>query len=355
MSALSWLVIQFSSFCLIFALGALGFSVFKYLKLPNPALLGPMFATGALSVMGYFPPLVIWPISLGANIMTGVMTGHQIERNTLRRIVKLLRPVFVQTTGMLLLSLVCGYTMYYMARWAGADVSLKTALISGAGGGITEMTAFGMSADADVAVIAFVQVFRVVTFLALIPYLSRITKGEGRVVKSDRDSARHFGVRDYAVMGCAALLSASLAYRFKIPAGALLGAMIACGVYSVLVGKSYTYDARIRWITQVCLGMTMGQRMTPRMVLQLGTLFIPAVTVTLVMLAGCLALAFLLRKTTGWDVVTCLLCAAPAGLSQISVYAEEVGADSLTASVFHSTRIIGIVSIYPWIVMPLSS
>jgi membrane AbrB-like protein len=314
-----------------------------------------MFAAGALSVMGRFPPLVIWPISLGANMMTGVMIGRQIERNTLRRVAKLLRPVFVQTAGMLLLSLACGYTMYFMSRWAGAGVSLKTALISGAGGGITEMTAFGMSADADVAVIVFVQIFRVVIFLALIPYLSRIDKGGRRAVNPGSDSAARFGVRDYAVMGCAAFLSASLAYRFRLPAGALLGAMIACGAYSVSVGKRYTYDARIRWVTQVCLGMTMGQRMTPEMVLQLGTLFIPAVTVTLVMLAGCLGLAFLLRKTTGWDVVTCLLCAAPAGLSQISVYAEEVGADSLTASVFHSTRIIGIVSLYPWIVMPLSS
>jgi membrane AbrB-like protein len=155
-------------------------------------------------------------------------------------------------------------------------------------------------------------------------------------------------------MVSAAFVTASLAYRFRLPTGPLIGAMLACGAYSLAANKSYTYDVRIRWAAQVCLGMVMGQRMTPKMVLQLGTLFIPAVTVTAVMLCGCLLLAFLLHKTTGWDITTCMLCAAPAGLSQITIYAEEIGVDSLTASVFHTARIVSIVTLYPWIVIPIS-
>ena len=346
---------QFLGFCIVFPIAALGAIVFKHCRLPNPALLGALFATGALSIMGRFPSLVIWPVSFGANMVIGIIIGRQIERNVLMRIVKLLRPVVIQTAGMLLLSLVCGYTMYFMASRMGVGVSLKTALISGAGGGITEMTAFGMSADADVSVIVFVQVFRVVIFLALIPYLSKIGGHRQNIKTRDRDLTRRFGLRDYAVMVSAAFAAASLAYRFRVPAGPLIGAMLACGVYSVTTNKNYTYDARIRWAAQVCLGMAMGQRMTPEMVLQLSTLFIPAMAVTVVMLCGCLVLAFLLHKTTGWDITTCLLCAAPAGVSQITVYAEEIGVDSLTASVFHTARIVSIVTLYPWIVMPISS
>jgi membrane AbrB-like protein len=337
----------------VFPLGALGAVVFKYCKLPNPALLGAVFATGALSLSGHFPPLVMWPISFGANLMIGVMIGRQIDRNVLRRFSSLAWPVAIQTAGMLFLSLVCGYTMYFMGGKAG--VSLKTALISGSAGGIAEMSAFGMSIDADVSVIAFVQIFRVVTFLALIPYLSKIGGNKHYVkIEASDASIAPFGLRDYLAMGAGAFAGAALAYHFRVPTGAMLGAMVVCGVYSVFINKRYSYDTRIRWVAQVCLGLAMGQRMKPEMVYQLGTLLLPAVTVTLVMLCGCLFLAFLLWKTTGWDVTTCLLCAAPAGLTQITVYAEEVGADSLTASVFHTARIIGIVSIYPWIVTPLA-
>ena len=85
----------------------------------------------------------------------------------------------------------------------------------------------------------------------------------------------------------------------------------------------------------------------------LSNLFLPALVITLIMLAGCTLLAFILHRTSGWDFATCLLCSAPAGLSQASVFAEELGVDSFTASVFHTVRIVGIVSLYPWIVMPM--
>ena len=109
--------------------------------------------------------------------------------------------------------------------------------------------------------------------------------------------------------------------------------------------------------SRMCLGLLMGQRVTPRMAIQLGTLFSPAITSTIVMLIGCLALAFLPSGMTDRGAATCLLRAAPAGLSRVTVLAlaEEIGADSLTAAVFHTARIMGIVSIYQWIVSPFSS
>ena len=95
----------------------------------------------------------------------------------------------------------------------------------------------------------------------------------------------------------------------------------------------------------------MGQRMTPEIVERLGGMLLPAVAVTAIMLAGCVILAVILYRTTGWDMTTCLLCAAPAGLSQITVFAEEIGVDSFTATVFHTVRILSIVGIFPWIIM----
>jgi membrane AbrB-like protein len=239
-------------------------------------------------------------------------------------------------------------------------VSLKTALISGAAGGINEMIIFGMSADANVAVIAFVQLFRVVTFLVLIPYLSMLGEKIGRkrqdpmpIGGSDKKIAA-FSALDYVPLAAFALLGSALGTALRVPTGAMLGAMLAGGIFSIAIDKKYRYDTRIRFVAQIGLGLALGQRMSPEIVSQLGTTFIPAIAVTAIMLVGSTLLAFLLHKTTGWDIVTCLLCSAPAGLSQITVFAEEIGADSLTASVFHTVRIIGIVSLYPWIIMPLA-
>jgi len=131
----------------------------------------------------------------------------------------------------------------------------------------------------------------------------------------------------------------------------MLGAMLASGCFAIFLKRSYCYDTRLRIAAQIGLGVVMGQRMTYAVVSQLGQILVPALATTAVMLVGCIALAFLLRKLSGWDILTCLLCTAPAGLSQITVFAEEIGADSFTASVFHTVRILSIVSIYPWIVL----
>ncbi|MDR2180069.1 MAG: AbrB family transcriptional regulator [Synergistaceae bacterium] len=346
---------QIVAFCVMFVTGMAGYFFFRFLRIPNPALLGSMAATGAVNVAGYFPAFPVWAVSFAANATIGLMLGRQIDRNVLGRIKALARPVLIQLAGMIALSLLCGWTLFSMT--ASKGISLATSLISGTAGGIAEMMIFGMSVDADVAVIAFVQVFRVVIFLGMIPYLAMIAEKLGGVrarptVEAGGGHSRRFVPRDYAVLVLCVLAGAAMGEGLRVPTGAMLGAMVTSGVYALTLNKKYDYDPRLRVIAQVGLGLVMGKRITPQIVSNIGALLFPALVVTLVMLTGCTLLAVLLYKTSGWDLTTCLLCSAPAGLSQISVFAEEAGADSFTASIFHTVRILGIVSLYPWIVLP---
>lgn len=348
-------MLQFLGFCLTFAVGAAGFFVFKRCRIPNPAMLGSMVATGALNIFGFYPDFSTVLVSFVANVLIGIMIGRQIDRTIFSRVLELGRPVFFQLVGIFALSLACGYVLYAMG---GGEVTLATALISGAAGGITEMIVFGMSIGADVALIAFVQLFRVVVFLSLIPYIAAICEklgGKGQRKTQQQSSRRRlalFARRDYVLLGVSALAGAFLGIWLNVPSGVLIGAMLASGGYALAVNKRYLFNMRLRHLAQIGLGLALGQRMTPEMVTQLGHMFLPALAVTAVMLIGCTLLALLLRVNTGWDLTTCLLCSAPAGLSQITVYADEIGVDSFVASVFHTVRIIGIVCLYPWLILP---
>ncbi|MDR1482516.1 MAG: AbrB family transcriptional regulator [Synergistaceae bacterium] len=350
---------EFFAFCLVYALGSVGFVVFKFLRIPNPALLGSMFATGALNIAGYYPRLSTRLISFIANAMIGVMIARQIDGTVLRHMRTLFRSVLIQTIGMLALSLACGGAMYAICGTAaGGKISLSTALISGAAGGITEMTVFGMSVNADVAVIALIQLFRVVTALTLIPYLSIIGEKMGGRKKNKTSSDRalpKFSRGDYALLALCSMTGAVIGFWLKVPTGTMLGAMIASGAVAISINKRYGFDVKLRYIAQIGLGLAMGQRISPDFTALLGSLLIPALIITALMLVGSTLLAILLYKTTDFDLTTCLLCSAPAGLSQIGAFAEEIGADPFTASVFHTARIVGIVTIYPWIVLPLIS
>jgi membrane AbrB-like protein len=344
---------------MVFAIGSIGFAVFKFLKIPNPALLGSMFATGALNVAGYYPLFSTRLVSFVSSAMIGTMMARQIDSGVLRHMRALSRSVLIQTAGMLALSLACGGAMSAVCRAAaGGNVSLSTALISGAAGGIAEMTVFGMSVDADVSVIALMQLFRVVIALNIIPYLSIIgekmgSRKKGRI--SRQSALPTFSAENYAALALCSLAGAVIGFWLKIPTGTMLGAMIASGVFALFVNKRYGFHAKLRNIAQIGLGLVLGQRISPDFTALLSSLLIPALAVTALMLVGSTLLAILLYKTTDLDLTTCLLCSAPAGLSQIGAFAEEIGADPFTAAVFHTARIIGIVAIYPWIVMPLIS
>jgi len=316
-----------------------------------------MFATGVLNIAGHFPPISTRFISFTANIMIGTMIGRQIDRAVLSRMKTLLRPVVIQTVGMLGLSFACGCVMFITSGGlTGGKISLSTALICGAAGGITEMTAFGMSIDTDVVVIALTQLFRVVIALTIIPYLSLFGKRSGGDRKSSVSvpiSSEEFSGRDYSILALISLIGGLVGYLLGVPTGAMLGAMAASGVFAILIKKKYGFDVRLRYFAQIGLGLAMGQRISPNSTALLGAILWPALAVTALMLTGSMLLAILLYKTTDLDLTTCLLCTAPAGMSQIGAFAEEIGADPFTATVFHTARIVGIVSIYPWIVLPM--
>jgi hypothetical protein len=74
---------------------------------------------------------------------------------------------------------------------------------------------------------------------------------------------------------------------------------------------------------------------------------IPVLTSTAVLVASGLVLAALLRRLTGWDALTCLLAAAPGGVTQFFILACELGADPLKVSLLQLARLLTILGLLP--------
>jgi membrane AbrB-like protein len=194
----------------------------------------------------------------------------------------------------------------------------------------------------------------------MIPAVTTKITGAARTPRNPDDTAESarpsfFAKKHYLTLIPLSFAGGALAAWLEIPTGGMLGAMFAGGGLSLFLSRRYKFDSRLRFAAQIGLGLVTGERITPQIAHQIGALFLPAIAVTLVMLTGCALLAVLLYKTSGWSLTTCLLCASPAGVSQIVSFAEETDADPLVVSVFHTARVVSIVSLYPWIVLPLAS
>ena len=346
---------QLFGFGITLVAGTIGFWLFRLIRFPAAAMLGSMSATALLGITGWVPPFNGGPLSFVCGVGIGIFLGRQINRRVLCSVKSMLRPVLVQIGCLLLLSLGLGYIFYLMD--SGKGMPLGTALVSTSTGGLTEMMVFGLSIGGDVGVIAFVQLFRIITFLSLIPYSAKLAKrlGDKRSpVKSDDClNLTKFSCPQYVLLVFTAFAGAYIGLRLEIPAGSLLGAMCFSGALAMLLNRKYEYKYAIRYAAQIGLGMVMGQRIDSGILSRLASLFLPVLGITAVMLLGCLLLAFIQYKTTRYDLTTCLMCSSPAGLSQIAIYAEEAGADVFTISVFHTARLVSIVIIYPWLIMHL--
>ena len=345
---------QILCFLFVFFVGFLGFLLFRRLKIPTSGLLGSIFATGILNAAGYYPEFEIGTFSFLAKAATGVMLGRRINRELFVHIKDIAAYVLLVSIGMLVVSLVTGYTIYYMLP----DVSLATALIGGAAGGIAEMTAFGISMKEDVVTILFMQLLRVL-FAIMLSHWIALLVGKAVPGKNAKPQLRintkilYFYRSDYVLLAGVAFLGAWLFNTLKVPNGIMMGAMLASGFLAVFIRKTYRFGLKASYAVQISLGLIIGQYVTPEVIGGLQRFLLPGLASVIVTLTGSVTIALILNKVSPLDAVTCVLCTSPAGLTQIAFISEEMGADPLTTSIFQVCRLVSIIAFYPWIVQAI--
>jgi len=348
------------NFSFVFLVGFLGFLLFLKLGTPVPGFLGSLFAVSILNVAGYYPEFSIYIFSFLAQAAVGVMIGRQINCGFLFHLRHIAPSVMFASGGALLVSLVTGLSIYLLS-----DASLSTSVIAGAMGGIAEMTTFGMSMGADPMVILFMLLFRFIFAVISSYWVLRLIS---RLVPNKAASAAHppahsipahsinesgFRVRDYFLLPVVAIAGGMLFRVLGVPNGIMLGAMLSCGALAVCLRKTYQFEQSARHVVLIVLALVIARHITADVVAVLPRLIVPGLVSSIVALTGTVLLALALYKATDMDIVTCVLCTSPAGLSQIAFLSEEMGANPLTTSIFQACRLLSIIAFYPWLVIAL--
>ena len=330
--------------------GYVGYRVFRLLKFPLPALLGSLFATGALSLLGYFPNVSISGVSFIAKVALGAMLGRRLDRNSLKLLRKLIAPACLICVWMLGFSFFSGWLLNRIS-----SLPLSTTLIGSAPGGVSEMAVFAMSQGYDVATITFIQVFRLIFVLLLTPLIARhwsakhphIATPSLTPIADEKTTAPKANVPMLVFFAC---LGGWLGVQFKIPAGDMLGSMLGTALIGLSTGKEIPFPAWVRSWAQIGIGMSIAQRLGPESLMQLRPLLLPLIAPTFLIVISSLLLAIALQRLTRWDMLTCLLSTSAGGLSQMIVIAEETEADSLTVGVLHTARFLSVISLMPILV-----
>lgn len=132
----------------------------------------------------------------------------------------------------------------------------------------------------------------------------------------------------------------------RVPAGALIGAICASAVLTA-VFHTGAMPRPAKTIAQLIAGMFIGCSATREDLRQLRRFYQPVLVVTasLVLLNILIGAALYLIGYS--DLLTCLVCAIPGGIADVTLIATDLGADPSKVLLIHFCRLVVGVGIFP--------
>jgi membrane AbrB-like protein len=141
-----------------------------------------------------------------------------------------------------------------------------------------------------------------------------------------------------------------LGYKLGIPVGALLGSMLAVGIYNCLGFESFM-PVRVRVGAQIIVGCLLGLNLNPGTFMELKTIIVPALIIVTMLLAWGLITGFIVYKFFKVDLYTAFLSSSPGGMTELSLIASSMGGDGPKVVLLHTVRLLSIVSILPLLLL----
>ncbi len=311
--------------------GFLGGTVAKRLKMPAAFMTGSMLAVAVFSIITneMFMP---GSLKVIAQVVSGAYIGQQVSKQDLLNFPKLAKSIVLLMTFFTINTFVMGFLF---ARFFSID--LVTALLSCLPGGIMDVSLISIDMGAQAEIVATMQLARLVGMLLILPYwisfiLKRLGKDEPKPEpeKSTLKKSLTFGTNRkisnnlliLVVSGIGGLLGMYL----QIPVGALIFSLIfSCGLK--LLKNTAPLNNKIRQLAQILAGSIIGSTFTLDSLEQISQLLVPACLLLGSYLFINVLFGFIVYKRGILDLRSALFASSPAGATDISLIAGELGGD----------------------------
>lgn len=150
-----------------------------------------------------------------------------------------------------------------------------------------------------------------------------------------------------------AIAGGFLARKLRVPAGFLVGALIAVASFNVLVGGAQYYDW-LKFLVQVVSGALIGSSVTMADIRGLKALLLPAAVMIAGMLVVNLGMGTLIWYLSGMDIVTALLGCVPGGVTETTIISGDMGADTPVVALMQLVRFVSVMLVFPPLIKAIS-
>lgn len=324
----------------LFCLTAVLVLLFDLVRLPAAMLLGAMGA-GIIVAVYEGGHIRIAPAPfMAAQGLIGCLVARSLDATIFATIVQQW-PVFLfGVCAVLVFSTVLGALL---ARWR--VLPGTTAIWGATPGAATVMVLMSQEFGADSRLVAFMQFMRVI-FVALVASLvARWVAPNGGA----RPTVHWFPPPDSATLAtlAVALGGAWLGSRLKVPAGALLLPLL---LGAVLASYQVVHITLPPWIMAICyalVGWAVGLRFTREVVRYVAEAFPRIAASTLLLIALCGGLGYLLHLMMGIDILSAYLATSPGGADSVAIIAASTKVDMPFIMAMQTARFLFVVAVGP--------
>ena len=337
--------------------GLIGGYIADKRKVPAGFMVGSLFAVATFNIIfnkGILPTYF--------RFITQVSTGTYLGTKFYKKDIKSLKLVLVPGIFMSVLMIIFSFIISYLIS-KGFGIDYVTAVFASSPGGLMDMSLLAHEFDANTSQVALLQLIRMISVIIFVPFFSKkcyakLKDKETYIENKKEEETQKEKTKKYnflvnydllLITIIIGILGGSIGYFLKIPAGAMSCSMLAVAIFNVKTEKSYM-PLPLRKVIQSIGGALIGSRVSIDDVIGIKDLLIPIVIIIVGFCLMNILIGLILYRVTNFSLMTALLSAAPGGMSDIAIMAEDLGADASQVAMVQFIRVCFIISIYPIII-----
>lgn len=339
----------FGMFMLTMLVASIGGYVGKKLRIPAGVMVVSMVFVAVLNA-GFGKAYFYDPLTSAIQILAGILVGSKLDKKAVAELKKIIVPTLVLVVCMMVLN-VCASLLIITF----SPLDLTTAMFASAPGGLTDMTIMSADFGANAAYVAIIQVCRQLAIFLFMPAIikavnkKQLEENQLRRAESERQATEEKPMERLVIVAVIATISSLVCMWLDINGGAIIGSMVASGVYCA-TGHSYPFPRFLRDVLQVSTGAFTGLKLTREVIRMLPVLGVPILCVMSCIVIFAVGIGLIVQKISGVDRATCMLASTPGGLSEMSLLSEDLGADTVKIASMQTVRMFSVVLFFPPII-----
>ena len=312
---------------IFYAVCIIGWKCFEKLRIPTPAILGPIFAVGFANIMGLSILVPGW-LSPLLSIILGIILGVGFNL----KLKGMLKEILLMAAWIIILSVIAGRVLIF------TGLSESTALFSAMPGGIVELSLMSMSFDANIFEVALLHTSRIIIAMVLLPLMLR-KKEVGKENIQIHEEVSNIEKKTWLFIIIIGVGSAYIFGLMGIPANYLIGSMIGVGIFIKTKNMKVQINKGFQKFIQSGVGGLIGFYVTKESVMSIPDYIIPIICLNILIVGGSIGMGYFLYKITDWSLTTCLLAASPAGVMAMVILSMECEGDTPRVAIFQMLRL----------------